>query len=162
MIRTALAFFLVLLLGAASCETSSQPEALGIPELDRYFSNSVLQIEANDGRVHEFRIFLATTPDQQRRGLMFIRQLPADVGMLFIYEQSSVRSMWMKNTYIPLDLVFAKADGTVSSIIENATPQTLDSRSSVTPVKYVLELNAGTAKRLNIGKRSRLIWSGDG
>lgn len=161
MVRTALAFFLVLLLGAASCETASQPEALGIPELDRHFSNSVLQIETNDGTVHDFRIFLATSPEQQRRGLMFVRQIPADVGMLFIYEQSSVRSMWMKNTYIPLDIVFAKDDGSVTSIIENTTPQTLDSRSSITPVKYVLELNAGTAKRLNIGKRSRLLWSAD-
>ena len=93
---------------------------------------------------------------------MFIRQLPADVGMLFVYEHSGVRSMWMKNTYIPLDLVFAREDGTVASIIENATPQTLDSRSSVTPVKYVLELNAGTAKRLHIGKQSRLLLADDG
>lgn len=162
MIRSALAIFVVLLLGAASCETSTQSAELGIPELDKYFGNSTLKIESDDGRQHDFRIFLATSFQQQRRGLMFVRELPDDVGMLFVYEESALRSMWMKNTYIPLDIVFAEEDGTVASVIRNATPQTLDSRSSRIPVKYVLELKAGTTARLNIGKQSRLLWPGDG
>ena len=67
--------------------------------------------------------------------------------------------MWMKNTYIPLDMVFARADGTVSSVVSDTVPQTLHSHSSTEPVRFVLELNAGTARRLGIGARSRLIWS---
>ena len=64
--------------------------------------------------------------------------------------------MWMKNTYIPLDLVFARADGTVSSVIHDTQPLSLESQKSIEPVNYVLELNAGAARRLNIGRKSRL------
>jgi uncharacterized membrane protein (UPF0127 family) len=69
--------------------------------------------------------------------------------------------MWMKNTYIPLDMIFARADGSVSSVIVDTVPQTLNSNASVEPVRYVLELNAGTARLLQIGTSSRLLWGDD-
>ena len=65
--------------------------------------------------------------------------------------------MWMKNTYIPLDMVFARADGTVVNVITDTVPQTLTSHRSTGPARYVLELNAGTARRLGIGTASRII-----
>jgi len=65
--------------------------------------------------------------------------------------------MWMKNTYIPLDMVFMRSNGSVSSVIHRAEPHTLLSRASIEPVRYVLELNAGTARRMGIGSRSRII-----
>ncbi len=65
----------------------------------------------------------------------------------------------MKNTYMSLDMVFARADGAVSSVIHNTQPLSLDSQSSIEPVNFVLELNAGTARRLNIGRKSRIIWA---
>jgi uncharacterized membrane protein (UPF0127 family) len=68
--------------------------------------------------------------------------------------------MWMKNTYLPLDMIFARSDGTISSIISDTVPQTLNSHASSEPVRYVLELHAGTTRRLAIGKRSRLVWEG--
>jgi hypothetical protein len=67
--------------------------------------------------------------------------------------------MWMKNTYIPLDMVFVRADGTVSSVIHDATPLTLATRTAIEPVRYVLELNAGVARHLNIGSGSRLLFA---
>ncbi len=67
-------------------------------------------------------------------------------------------SMWMKNTFIPLDMVFALADGSVSSVIANTEPQSLQSLRSLEPVMFVLELNAGTTDRLAIDANSRLIW----
>ncbi len=79
--------------------------------------------------------------------------------MLFIYEDDAIRSMWMKNTYIPLDMVFARADGSVTNVLTDAVPQTLDSQYSSEPARYVLELNAGTARRLGIGRNSRIIWT---
>ena len=112
---------------------------------------------ADDGKPHEFRVYIATEHEQQRRGLMFVRDLPPDVGMLFTYEDDAIRSMWMKNTYISLDMVFARADGTVVNVASNTVPQTLDSHASSEPARFVLELNAGTARKLGIGKRSRLI-----
>jgi uncharacterized membrane protein (UPF0127 family) len=89
---------------------------------------------------------------------MFVRNMPKDTGMLFVYEDSNIRSMWMKNTYIPLDLVFVRTDGTVASIIHDTQPLSLTPLASIEPVTYVLELNAGTARRLNIGQKSRIIW----
>jgi len=146
------------LLGFASCKAPAQSVSTGVASLDGDFERSPLIIESDDGLRHEFEIYLATTYERQRQGLMFVRKLPQNMGMLFVYEESKLRSMWMKNTYLSLDLIFARSDGTVSSIIHDAPPLTLDSRSSVEPVTFVLELNAGTARRLNIGRKSRIIW----
>ena len=148
----------VALLCFASCKAPAQTASTGVASLDGDFERSALIIESDDGLQHEFEIYLATTYEHQRQGLMFVRKMPQNMGMLFVYGQSKSRAMWMKNTYISLDLVFARSDGTVSSIIHDAPPLTLDARSSVEPVTFVLELNAGTARRLNIGGRSRIIW----
>lgn len=146
------------LLCFASCKAPAQTASTGVTSLDQDFERSALIIESDDGLQHEFEIYLATTYERQRQGLMFVRKMPQNMGMLFVYEESKLRAMWMKNTYISLDLIFARADGTVSSVIHDAPPLTLDSRGSVEPVTFVLELNAGTARRLNIGSKSRIIW----
>ncbi len=149
-------------LGGVACSTSTESElaAPGVAGLDERFEHDTLEIEADDGKRHYFRIYLATRFEQQRRGLMFVRKLPDDVGMLFVYEDSAVHSMWMKNTYIPLDIVFATRDGAVATVIHDTTPLSLESLSSQVPVTYVLELKSGTTRRLNIGKNSKLIWAG--
>ena len=141
----------------AAC--SPQPAVVEgtVPDLDGAFDFGSLTIVNDAGKSLEFDVYIGTTHEQHRRGLMFIREMPTSTGMLFIYESSDYRSIWMKNTYIPLDLVFARDDGSVSSINADATPLTLDSRFSVEPVRYVLELNAGTTRRLGIGKQSRLV-----
>jgi uncharacterized membrane protein (UPF0127 family) len=148
-----------LLLAACSPQAASESGQPGpLPELDAHFGYGELTVLSDDGTSHEFRVYLATEHEQQRRGLMFVRDLPPDVGMLFIYESDAIRSMWMKNTYISLDMVFARADGTVVNIVNDTVPQTLDSHASSEPARFVLELNAGTARKLGIGKRSRLIF----
>ena len=92
---------------------------------------------------------------------MHVESLPRDSGMLFKFDSPRIASMWMKNTYIPLDIVFARQDGSVSSISRDTVPLTLNSHGSTEPVRYVLELNAGTARRLEIGNNSRLLWGTD-
>ena len=129
-----------------------------MPELDGKFGFDSLNIVNDLGETLEFDVYLALSPEQQRRGLMFVRQMPERTGMLFIYESDEYHSMWMKNTFISLDMVFARSDGTVSSIIRDTVPQTLTSQVSTEPVRYVLELNAGTTRRLNIGVKSQLLW----
>ncbi len=143
-------------LGAA-CEPRSPDTENSAGGLDARFDREALIVVSDDGREHRFDVYIASDFEQQRRGLMFVRKLPEMSGMLFVYDNPGVRAMWMKNTYIPLDMVFARADGSVSSVIHDTIPQTLESHSSIEPVRYVLELNAGTARRLNIGKRSKLL-----
>lgn len=128
------------------------------PALDDRFGRDVLVVEASRWACYRFDIYLAVTSAQRTRGLMFVRELPATSGMLFVYPGDRVVSMWMKNTMIPLDMVFARPDGTVSSVIANAEPQSLKSLRSIEPVAFVLELNAGTAARLAIDENSRIFW----
>jgi uncharacterized membrane protein (UPF0127 family) len=125
--------------------------------VDQAFDSDVLVIAARDV-CYRFNIYLALSQAQQRRGLMRVRSMPATTGMLFIYNTEDYRSMWMKNTYIPLDILFARDDGRVSSIARNTVPQSLRSITSIEPVMFVLELNAGTAERLAIESGSLLIW----
>lgn len=148
-------------LGLAACSPQPAAQQGTVSELDGAFEFTTLEIVNDAGELLTFDVYLAQDFEQQRRGLMFVRSMPERTGMLFIYENDDIRSMWMKNTYIPLDMIFARADGTVSSVIHDTEPLSRDSQSSIEPVNFVLELNAGVARRLNIGKRSRLIRERD-
>jgi uncharacterized membrane protein (UPF0127 family) len=145
------------LFGFSSCSVPAETAVPGVWSLDGDFDRGTLIIESDDGMRHELEIYLAIQPEQQRRGLMFVRKMPQNVGMLFIYEDIGFHSMWMKNTYIPLDMIFAKADGTVSSVIHDTQPLSLTPQGSIEEVSYVLELNAGAARRMKIGRKSRII-----
>lgn len=126
--------------------------------LDERFDKDVLVVVASRHACYRFDIYLALTNEQRARGLMFVRDMPVMTGMLFVYEREQVVSMWMKNTYMPLDMVFARADGTVSSVARRTEPLSLRSVASIEPVKYVLELNSGTTRRLHIDENSLLEW----
>jgi uncharacterized membrane protein (UPF0127 family) len=115
------------------------------------FDRDTLAIETSNG-THRFKIELARTPAQQSQGLMFRQRLAADSGMLFVYPAPYRISMWMKNTLIPLDMVFIGADGRVVDIAQRTVPQSLRPISSSEPALAVLEVNAGTASRLGIRK----------
>ena len=130
--------------------------------LDERFDKDVLLVVASRHACHRFDIYLALTNEQRARGLMFVRDMPVMTGMLFVYDSEQIVSMWMKNTYLPLDMVFARADGTVSSVARRTEPLSLRSVASVEPVKYVLELNSGTTRRLHIDKNSLLVWDPSG
>lgn len=90
---------------------------------------------------------------------MHVRDLPEFTGMIFVYREAGMRSMWMKNTYIPLDILFIRGDGSVANIVENTVPQTLDSIASIEPVNFVLELNAGVTEKLGIGTESHIVFT---
>lgn len=143
---------------ACVCLAVLATSALANEELESRFEKDVLIVEASRWACHRFDIYVALTESQRSRGLMFVRELPAATGMLFVYGGDRVASMWMKNTYIPLDMIFIRFDGTVSSVIANTEPQSLKSQSAKEPVSFVLELNAGTAARLGIDENSRIFW----
>jgi len=132
--------------------------AIANEELDAAFEKDTLIIEASKFACHRFDVYIAANNRQRARGLMHVRDLPPTSGMLFVYDDARSISMWMKNTYISLDMVFARADGSVVTVAHDTEPLSLRSVSSSEPVSLVLELNAGTAARLWIDKNSRLIW----
>jgi uncharacterized membrane protein (UPF0127 family) len=120
------------------------------------FDRSTLSIETAQGS-HEFDIELALAPDQQAQGLMFRQEMAKDAGMLFFHQRERVASMWMRNTFIPLDMLFVARDGRIVHIVERTVPQSLTTISAGIPVRAVLELNAGTVHRLAIKSGDRLI-----
>jgi uncharacterized membrane protein (UPF0127 family) len=119
------------------------------------FGTSELAIETASGKRH-FNIEVAKTPEQMMQGLMYRRSMAADAGMLFEYDHPQPVAFWMKNTLIPLDMLFIGADGTVLDIHERAVPLSLDSIASDQPVLGVLELNGGTVSRLGIKRGDRV------
>jgi uncharacterized membrane protein (UPF0127 family) len=129
-------------------------------DLDAAFAKDVLIIHASNHACYRLDIYIAATDEQRSRGLMHVRSLPESTGMLFVYDRDARLSMWMKNTFIPLDILFVRADGTVSSIAYDTEPQSLDSIAALEPVRYVLELNSGVAEKYSIDKYSRLEWGG--
>jgi uncharacterized membrane protein (UPF0127 family) len=114
-----------------------------------------LEIASKSG-VHVFAVELASTPQEQATGLMFRRELPEGRGMLFDFHRDQPTSFWMKNTYIPLDMIFIRGDGRILRIAENTVPLSETLIPSGGPVRAVLEVIAGTAKRLGIAPGDRV------
>lgn len=140
----------------ASGLSGAQVEA---PQLDlASFPQSRLTIRSAAGE-QEFQVWIASTQQQQMQGLMFVRDLPADRGMLFIEARPRVATMWMKNTYVPLDMLFIDRRGMVVRIIPMTRPFSLDILSSLTPVKAVLELRGGEAARRHIRAGDLIVHS---
>jgi len=113
-----------------------------------------------DGKeVASFHVELAQTPAERERGLMYRRSMKPDWGMLFVYGRDGDRRFWMKNTLIPLDMVFIADDGGVVGVVEGAEPMTLTPRAVGRPARYVLELNAGVARAHDIGRGATMTVS---
>ncbi|MFN3578417.1 MAG: DUF192 domain-containing protein [Tabrizicola sp.] len=133
--RLALSLVLAALPGAAWSEAACAPDRL--------------DIRWRDGR-ESFAVELADDPSERARGLMFRESLPPSQGMLFVYETPGRPSFWMKNTLIPLDMIFADQTGTVTRVHANAIPGDLTPVDGGPGVMFVLEINAGLAARLGI------------
>src|SRR5689334_64609 len=106
---------------------------------------------------HRFKVELAETPAQMTQGLMFRTSLAPDAGMLFDYKQPTAATMWMRNTLIPLDMLFVDAQGVIVNIHQRAVPQSDDVTAAAAPVRAVIELNGGTAARLGIEPGDRVM-----
>lgn len=109
-----------------------------------------LSITTQGGQRQTFKVEVARNDADRAQGLMFRRTMPADQGMLFDFGRVEPVSMWMQNTYLPLDMLFIRPDGTIARIAANTEPLSTRTISSGEPVLSVLELNAGTAARLGI------------
>lgn len=142
---------LLTLLAATACATgpdTAEPFAY-LPQTDVTILSG--------GKSHEFRAWIADTPLRRSRGLMFIRELAPDRGMLFLYDFPQFAYFWMQNTYISLDLLFIAPDGRIVNIAEYATPLSTRFIGSEAPVAAVLEVIAGTAGRLGLRAGDRVM-----
>ena len=135
-------------LGLAACLAFAAAPATGQRRLAK-FARSTLVIQ-DGARLHRFSVEVARTSREHSQGLMFRRRMAADAGMLFVYDPPRPVSMWMRNTYIPLDMVFIGPDRRVSHIAERTVPLSEENIPSRGTVRAVLELNAGTAARLGL------------
>lgn len=108
-------------------------------------------------RRHSFTVEVARTDQDRGRGLMFRQHMPQDQGMLFDFERDQMVTMWMKNTYLSLDMVFIFADGRIHRIESRTEPESERTISSGVPVRAVLELNANVASRLGLRPGDRIV-----
>ncbi len=121
------------------------------------FDKEPLVIETADGQRQTLTVELALDSAQRQQGLMYRRDMPSDAGMLFDFGQPRQITMWMKNTLIPLDMLFIDAKGRITHVHENAEPLSEAIISSNGPVNFVLELNGGAVKKRNIRPGDRVI-----
>lgn len=131
--------------GIAACAEKAAPE------------RALLTIDTPVGPAR-FTVEIADTPAERERGLMYRQTLAEDAGMLFLFEDEVRRSFWMKNTYLPLDMIFIQASGRIAAIVENTTPLSLEPVSPKVNAKAVLELNGGTAARRGIAVGARVHY----
>lgn len=121
------------------------------------FERSSLTIQRQDGERFRFAVELALTPNERAQGLMYREALADDAGMLFIYEREQPVTMWMRNTLVPLDMLFLAGDGTIVNLAQDTTPLSETHISSGRPVKAVLEVPAGTVLRLRLAPGDRVL-----
>jgi uncharacterized protein len=147
---------------AALIGCQADPQTASARPADSRVAPSGLDLVAlriqSGSRVHPFTVEVARTPQEQARGLMFRESLAADAGMIFPFPSPRPASFWMKNTLIPLDMIFIRADGTIARIAANTVPHSLEPVGVDEPVAAVLELRGGRAAELGIKEGDRVSW----
>ncbi|MEZ5694644.1 MAG: DUF192 domain-containing protein [Altererythrobacter sp.] len=147
----ALPLFLLACSPQGSAEALATDAAEAGPAVHPESGLEVVPLTVTSGeKVHKFRVEIAATPEQQRQGLMFRAELPPDEGMIFPYATPQPLGFWMKNTPLPLDIIFIGADGRILNIAANTTPYSLESVYSVGLATLVFEIPGGRAAELGI------------
>ena len=131
------------------------PQEAATTEAAREDGLTTLSITTESGR-HDYLVEVARTSEEQARGLMYRQEMARDRGMIFPFSSVRPASFWMKNTYIPLDIVFYTPDMTVESVAANTIPLSTQPYSSLGPVGGVLELNGGEAARIGMKPGDRI------
>lgn len=145
-----------LLLGSLLAPLLAQAQP-GVTQPQPKLPTQDLVVVTRDGTRHVFHTEMALQPDQQMVGMMFRTAMAPDDAMLFDWGAPRESSMWMRNTLIPLDMLFVAADGRIHRIHERAVPQSLATIDSRGPVRATIEIQGGTAERLNLRVGDRVI-----
>lgn len=150
-------FVLGLTLVGLSCtsdRTRSDPQE---PSFQR--EGRLAFVDVTGDTLRTIDVDIADSDEERRRGLMGHRSLGYDRGMLFIFDRVDQSGMWMKNTPLPLDIVFVSADSKVINIARRTTPFSEETISPTAPKKYVVEVRAGFANRFNLSEDTRIRWT---
>lgn len=156
-----------LLLAGALSGCRAEPQTLSEPPVRAAAQSEAQPQEAAEtvpltirtrGGIRDFDVELAVTPAEQSRGLMFRESLPENGGMLFPFPAPRIAGFWMRNTLIPLDMIFIRDDGTIANIAAQTIPYSLDSVISDGPVVAVLEIAGGRSAELGIAPGDRVVW----
>lgn len=148
---------LSLIAGLAACQPSAS-NAVELGQSPAGLEQVPLTIMSN-GREHRFTVEVASTSEQQAMGLMFRTKLAPDRGMIFPFDPPRDASFWMRNTLIPLDMIFIRADGSIANIAENTVPYSEEPVLSDGPVAGVLEIPGGRSIELGIKPGDKVKWS---
>jgi uncharacterized protein len=140
--KALLALMLVAVLAGSACATGNDPRVV---------------LHTASGEV-PVRVEIADEPKERNLGLMYRKEMAEDAGMLFIFDRTEVLSFWMKNTVLPLDMVFIDEDRKIVGIVENAVPFTTSPRTVGVPSRYVLEVNAGFSARHGVKAGDRVSF----
>ena len=144
----------------AACQPTTSAGSSAIEASPAGLEQVPLTIVTTAGKTHRFTVEVARSEAQQAQGLMNRQTLAPDRGMIFPYATPVAASFWMKNTLIPLDMIFIRADGTIARIEANTVPLSLDPVSAGEPVTAVLELAGGRAAELGITAGAKVTWPG--
>jgi len=147
----------VKLLAAALFALAGLPAEAQMPSAPQSLARRVLTVTGKHKPIH-FQVEVAKTEREQEIGLMFRKTMPANHGMIFPFPSERMATFWMHNTYLPLDMIFIRKDGTISSIAPMVKPNSDDITASVEPVGAVLELNSGAAARTGIKPGDKVRW----
>ena len=149
----------MIMLAAAAALTACSPQAASpAAQSPAGLEQVPLTIKQQNGRLSRFTVEVARTPEEQARGLMHRQSLAPDRGMIFPYDPPQPVGFWMKNTLIPLDMIFICQDGTIASIAEHTVPLSLEMVPSVEPVVAVLEIAGGRSAELGIKAGDKVSW----
>jgi uncharacterized membrane protein (UPF0127 family) len=149
--RAYLALCLLAACAGSRPQPASQQQQVAAPveKAFVYLSNA-------DGNTLQVAVEIADTPSSRNQGLMYRQSLADNAGMLFLFPNESIKTFWMKNTLIPLDMIFIRADMSVAGVVENAEPMTETTRSVNAPSQYVLEVNGGYSAKNGISAGARV------
>ena len=150
-----------LLILTAGCTAEPQPSTAQAAGTLSPAGLELAPLEIRSGnRTHRFTVEVARTFAQQERGLMFRKKVGPSEGMLFPFSPPQTATFWMKNTLIPLDMLFIRADGTIAFVAANTKPMSLDPVTAGEPVVAVLEIAGGRSLQLGIKDGDRASWPG--
>ena len=156
--RMILVFFFLAISLLSACTYPNQTLKVNQPPVSIRKDGTLVFVHPDESIKASIAIEIADTPETQMKGLMGRNTLDHRSGMLFVFERLEPQKFWMKNTPVPLDIIFVGGDGCIVNIVESTTPMSNQRYRSSGPVKYVVEVRAGFAKRFQLDTDTCIQW----